>query len=261
MATLAPLVTIGIPTYNRDHLLNRSIDSALRQSYRNIEVRVSDNASTDRTESICEAYCAQDSRFKYARLSSNVGATANFAEVLKNATGEYFLWLGDDDWLDESYVRRCVDELINDSALAIAYGRPKYYRDGIFAHCGSMLEIFDDVWWKRVISYYCNVVDNGMFYGVMRTKAVRKINFNNTMGGDWLLVANLICSGKAKVLRELSVHRELGGASSSPKAILATTKNPVEISHNIDCNECIYGYHFRRDRISRKADTYPILHC
>src|ERR1035437_9224723 len=107
----APLVTIGIPTYNRAEMLRRSIDSALSQDYLMIEVIVSDNASTDETQEVCKEFSKKDGRVKYIKQSSNIGAVANFADVLERASGEYFMWLGDDDWIDASYVSHCVSIL------------------------------------------------------------------------------------------------------------------------------------------------------
>lgn len=226
MATLDPMVTIGIPTYNRCHLLARSIESALRQTYQNIEVVVSDNASTDDTSRVCNRYATQDGRLKYTRLSTNRGATANFSEVLKHASGEYFLWLGDDDWLDEGYVRGCVDELHNQPAVAIVYGTPLYYYSGKFTNRGTIVVIDKQSWWKRVIDYFSKVVDNGMFYGIMRTRDIRSLQLTNTMGGDWFFIANLLCSGTSKHVSELHIHRELGGASVAPESIAKSLQLP-----------------------------------
>src|SRR5262245_40129939 len=92
---ISPLVTIGIPTYNRAHYLRESISAALAQSYSKIEVIVSDNASTDNTKDVVLAL--SDSRIVYSRGEQNVGAENNFARVLQLATGKYFGWLQDDD--------------------------------------------------------------------------------------------------------------------------------------------------------------------
>ena len=99
---LTPKVSIGIPTFNRADLLRRSIESALGQDYPNIEVLVSDNASTDETPAICQGL---GDRIKYFRQSINLGPLTNFSKVLEMASGEFFMWLGDDDWIDASYVR------------------------------------------------------------------------------------------------------------------------------------------------------------
>ena len=210
-----PLVTIGIPAYNRAVLLKRAIESALNQDYDNIEVIVSDNASIDETESICRHFCNMDDRLKYIRQSSNRGAKANFNEVLDKASGQFFMWLGDDDWIDPNYISSCVQQLISDPAIVLVSGSPHYYRSVEKVYGGKVFSLLHDIWWHRVISYYRNVADNGMFYGVMPTALIRNIEIPHTMGGDWVMLANIISIGKAKMISEISVHRELGGMSES----------------------------------------------
>jgi glycosyltransferase involved in cell wall biosynthesis len=210
-----PLVSIGIPTYNRAMLLTRAIESALNQNYENVEVIVSDNASSDDTESICRRYSENDSRLKYIRQSSNRGPAANFTEVLKSASGQYFMWLGDDDWIDLNYVSVCVRHMISNSTMALVYGTTHYYRNGQKTHDGNVFSLLHDKWWQRVLAYYAAVTDNGMFYGVMQTAYMRNIGMQNIMGGDWLMLANVVSLGKAKAIPETAVHRELGGATAS----------------------------------------------
>lgn len=214
-----PLVSIGIPTYNRMELLKRSIKSALIQEYENIEVIVSDNASTDETRNVCLSFRDKDVRLKYFRQQKNVGPNANFDAVLKEASGQYFMWLGDDDWIDASYVSSCVQQFASDPTMALVSGVPRYYRHGEWSHNGKIFSLLDDAWSYRVISYYAQVADNGMFYGLMRTVQIRQLEIPNTMGGDWLLIANIVSLGKARVITEISVHRELGGATASYQKI------------------------------------------
>ena len=214
-----PLVSIGIPTYNRGSLLHRSIDSALSQDFENIEIIISDNASTDETAEVCQSYCARDRRIKYIRQPTNVGPTTNFNEVLKHASGVFFMWLGDDDWIDTSYVRTCAEHLTDDATLALIAGLPKYYRDGREAGRGQVLCLTQNQWYWRVISYYTQVADNGIFYGMMRSADLRDITLRNTMGGDWLLIASVLSRGKAKTTTSTSLHRDIGGLTSSYQRI------------------------------------------
>jgi len=214
-----PLVSIGIPTYNRASLLKRSIESALNQDHENVEVIVSDNASSDQTESICSIYSDMDSRFKYIRHSINRGPTENFSEVLKNSSGQFFMWLGDDDWIDPTYVSTCVQELANDPTMSLVSGVPQYYRLGKKLYAGKVFSLLHPMWWYRVIVYYARVADNGMFYGVMRAAQIRQIEMSHIMGGDWIMIAELVSMGKAKIIPDISVHRELGGATVSYKQI------------------------------------------
>jgi glycosyltransferase involved in cell wall biosynthesis len=216
------LVTIGIPTYNRVTQLKRAIETALGQDYGNIEVIVSDNASTDRTERYCQLCCNEDVRFKYIRQAKNIGPTANFSAVLRVASGEYFMWLGDDDWIDSGYVSSCADELSSDPHISLVSGVPRYYQNDKSTHVGKFFNLLHDSAWRRVIGYYSKVADNGMFYGLMRTEQIQHLKINNSMGGDWLTIASVAFTGKVKTLKGLYVHRELGGATASYRQISET---------------------------------------
>src|ERR1039458_5587870 len=99
-----PLVSIGIPTYNRRQFAVRAVKSALSQTYTNIEVIVSDNASTDDTVEHLSAI--QDERLVILRHSANAGMVANFNSCLSAATGELFLMLSDDDWLEPPAIEK-----------------------------------------------------------------------------------------------------------------------------------------------------------
>lgn len=220
-----PLVSIGIPTYNRASLLRRAIDSALNQDYGNVEVIVSDNASTDETEEVCRGY--QDRRFKYIRQTVNLGPTRNFSEAFVHASGQFFMWLGDDDWIDASYVASCMKEMIADRSVSLVSGLPRYYRNGKWVHDGKRFSLMQNAWWQRVVCYYAQVADNGMFYGLMRTDQLRRVGLTNALGGDWHLIANIAAMGKTKVIPETAVHRELGGATSSYRTITASLGIPA----------------------------------
>jgi glycosyltransferase involved in cell wall biosynthesis len=82
---------------NGERFLGRALDSLLAQEYPNVEIIVSDNASTDRTEEICRQYADQYEQVRYSRSSSNIGMIPNARKVLELARGDYFVWAGDDD--------------------------------------------------------------------------------------------------------------------------------------------------------------------
>ncbi len=102
-----PLVTIGIPTYNRANgNLLKVIERSLAQTWKNIEVVVSDNCSSDRTPELVQAI--RDPRLRYIRQETNIGPTNNFNYCLEVARGEYFLLFHDDDMIDEDFVESCM---------------------------------------------------------------------------------------------------------------------------------------------------------
>lgn len=104
-----PLVSVGIPTYNRPRSLRHTLACLTRQTYRNLEIIVSDNASPDgEVGAVVREFMAVDSRIRYHRQPENLGIVPNYQFVLAQASGEFFMWAADDDEWDPSFVAHCV---------------------------------------------------------------------------------------------------------------------------------------------------------
>ncbi len=99
MIALNPPVSIGLPVFNGERDLVACLDSLLAQTFKDFELIISDNASTDRSNEICRAYASLDSRILYFRQSKNFGGLKNFRFVFERSRSEFFLWLGCDDRL------------------------------------------------------------------------------------------------------------------------------------------------------------------
>jgi len=99
-----PMVSIGMPVFNGEAFLCEAIDSLLEQTFTDFELVISDNASTDETQSICRKYASRDSRIRYIRQPENQGALANFQYVLDNSNGQYFMWAAADDLFDREWL-------------------------------------------------------------------------------------------------------------------------------------------------------------
>ncbi|WP_081851090.1 glycosyltransferase family 2 protein [Bradyrhizobium sp. URHD0069] len=102
-----PLITIAIPTFNRAALLRGCIQSALSQTYANIEILVSNNASTDNTEEVLREF--NDKRLRVLRQETNIGLLPNWNACVAAARGEYVVLLSDDDSICPWLLERCVD--------------------------------------------------------------------------------------------------------------------------------------------------------
>lgn len=109
--------TIGIPTFNRANMLRRAISSALDQTYPNVEVVVSDNASTDDTANVVRSF---GDRVGYHRFHANMGSRANFIKLTELATGEFFSWLQDDDLIFADFAYRAAAGLTQPGVTAYA---------------------------------------------------------------------------------------------------------------------------------------------
>lgn len=115
-----PLVSVLIPTYNRQDFILECINSALNQSYKNIEIIISDNCSTDQTLDICKAAGQKDSRIKVVSTGTNVGPVANWLNCFNNSSGQYIKLLFSDDLLAKDCIERMVPA-IQDPEVGFVY--------------------------------------------------------------------------------------------------------------------------------------------
>lgn len=118
-----PLVSILVPTFNGERFLRPALRSALEQSYREIEVIVGDDASTDRTPEILAAISASDPRVRVIRHESNLGAIDNPLRLLEAARGEYVKFLLHDDVLVTDCVRDLVRGMQSCPDVSLAFSR------------------------------------------------------------------------------------------------------------------------------------------
>jgi glycosyltransferase domain-containing protein len=116
-----PLVSIGVPTYNRPDSLRHALDCITSQTYSNLEIIVSDNASPGpETEQVINSFARRDNRIKHFRQETNIGGDNNFKFVLNEARGKYFAWFADDDACDVNYVAELVSCLESNSNVVLA---------------------------------------------------------------------------------------------------------------------------------------------
>src|SRR4030095_3279504 len=92
-----PRLSVGLPVHNGERFIREALDSLLDQDYRDFELIISDNASTDETGRICAEYAIRDSRIRYFRNSQNIGAARNYSRVFELSHGELFKWAAHDD--------------------------------------------------------------------------------------------------------------------------------------------------------------------
>ena len=118
MTQSPPKVSLGLPVYNGETFLAETLDSLLAQTFDDFELVISDNASTDDSQQICERYAALDPRVRYVRQVENRGAAWNFGEVFRLARGEYFKWCAHDDVCLPEFLAECVKVLDETPSVA-----------------------------------------------------------------------------------------------------------------------------------------------
>ncbi|MDP3842922.1 MAG: glycosyltransferase family 2 protein [Oxalobacteraceae bacterium] len=268
IASVEPLVSICIPTHNRSRTLNRAVDALIRCSYENLEIIISDNASSDDTQSVCAGLTKLDSRVKYFRHAENLGPTTNFEFARAQATGKYFLWLSDDDYLDPDYIRICVYELERDPSLVIASGLGAFHSgDSKPTHFDNVVQPNSLSPLLRAVKFLWSVGDSSTFFGVYRLDHVNDCWIPNCLGGDWAWVADVLLRGRAKMIPTTFNYRQLGGMSYSRRRIASTLSVPswhgyipsFVISVNVASYLAFKSNKYKDKTISKKILIYSLI--
>jgi glycosyltransferase involved in cell wall biosynthesis len=114
-------VTVGFPVYNGGQQFEAALSAIREQTWRNLDILISDNASTDETEGVCRRAAEQDERIRYVRQLKNIGPTANFAFVRHQRRGELFAWAAHDDVRDRTYFEKTTNALIANERAVLAH--------------------------------------------------------------------------------------------------------------------------------------------
>lgn len=229
MNSSTPVVSIGMPVYNSAALISRALDSMLNQSFADFELIISDNASTDRTAEICKAYAAKDSRIRYVRQPTNIGAIKNFEFVLNEAVGEFFMWVADDDLRSEGFLEANLEVMRHDETCVFAAsphclegdeGDPDKWRK--FSLEGDTYErisaFFDDAW-----------VSQGCFYALIRRKYLigHPELFGDHLAFDWAVNIHLLTHGSFKRAKKEWIKIGCNGMSRQEGYVASTRTRPI----------------------------------
>ncbi len=191
------LVSIGLPVYNGEAFLDRTIESFLSQTYEDIELLLCDNASTDRSPEICREWAAKDPRVSFHPSDVNRGASWNFDRSFHLARGEYFKWAAHDDLCDPRFVEACLGVLKDDPGVVVCHTQSdEVYADGSFKrHLESPPEIGSD----RPGARFAVVMGgfNLFVFGVIRASTLSRTRLmDRYVGSDTVLVAELALLGR-----------------------------------------------------------------
>jgi glycosyltransferase involved in cell wall biosynthesis len=204
-----PLVSIGVPVYNGGAGIGRALDGLLRQDYANLEIVISDNASTDETSEICRSFAARDSRVKYTRSDQNRGSSWNFNRVFELSSGKYFMWAAHDDVREPSFVGACVAKLEEQPDAVLCQAHTAMFIEGRSeVLCIAHLNSFEGV--TGLVARYRETLKRfpaTAFYGLYRASAVRKTNvFQPHIATDVAFIQELSIYGRFVQVREVLFH-------------------------------------------------------
>ncbi|MEX0346019.1 MAG: glycosyltransferase family 2 protein [Rhizobiaceae bacterium] len=225
------LVSVGMPIYNRPDLLESRLANVTGQTYKNLEIVISDNASPDpRVQEVAHKYANRDSRIRYLRQNENAGISANFRLVLRESTGKYFAWAADDDEWDDNFVETCV-EGIGRAQLFMPKMAVKHLNSGSIQKTDTPRLSLDEsaaVNAKR----FLNALQPGLIYGLHDREALNRIFRNEDTFdlSDILIVLRAILADGVVVGDGAEYRAGVPGGEYEPKPI-GTEDNPNQFSY------------------------------
>ena len=224
------LVTVGIPTYNRPEGLRRTLECITKQTYKNLEVIVSDNCSPGvETEAVVREYMANDSRIQYFRQKENIGSFFNFQFVQEKAHGEYFMWAADDDDRASNYVETCLQGFQKSEQLVLV----NTFSELIDPESGEVRKVDQGcttiglpapIRYKRYLSsiFKEQAGVGDLIYGLIKYSALRRVTpLPNIISEDHILLARLALEGEFYTIPQPLMRSRPGGLSSKGNKSLA----------------------------------------
>jgi glycosyltransferase involved in cell wall biosynthesis len=222
------LVSVGLPVRNGADRIERVAKSVLAQNHENLELVICDNFSTDDTEELCRGLARQDSRIVYHRHPINVGLLNNFVSAMQLATGAFFRWVGDDDWLAPNCLSRGLDVFGDDHRLLLVTSQVEYTGpEGVkqsAAYNGTELGSDDPITrfceMLRLLNESHLLIDP--LYGLFRREPLARIARRNmlredqvfatklALAGPWGHVSEVLGSRNWSLERPSAVARKLG---------------------------------------------------
>ena len=220
----APLVSVGMPVHNGSGHIERAIESLLRQTFRDFELIIADNASTDNTQALCERYARRDKRVRYIRQPENIGAPRNWNSLVHVAQGTFFKWASASDECAPEFIAKCVAALQADSGAVLAFGRTRFIDED-----GTLLDTYDGDFSVTAstpsarFEYVCShLVLNNAQSGLMRLDDLRKTALDRLYPhGDPVLTAELALHGRCLLLPDVLLFRRTGRGNFTPQRTLA----------------------------------------
>lgn len=235
-----PLVSVGIPTYNRPEGLERTLQCIGQQSYSNLEIIISDNCSTNEDVlPILQKFAAKDSRIQYFRQVSNRSIVPNFQFLLDRASGKYFMWAADDDFWDTNFIETCVLGMEERDDVVLAMPDMKIVNmEGVAQPSSLDRGFMQPNMFIRSFNFVKSKDENKYFFcGLYRTEMVKNIPFNNSWGGDHLFIYEALTKGKFLFLPGQSNFYYYRGGSS-------TNMNRVRKAFNIKSRYYFFEAYF-----------------
>jgi glycosyltransferase involved in cell wall biosynthesis len=214
-----PEVSVGLPVYNGERYLAEAVQSICEQTFRDFELIISDNASTDRTARICQELASQDARIRYIRQPRNIGAARNFDFVARAAQGTFLKWAAANDRCDRTMLAKYLDVMRHEDDVVLCYGRTclidgQSNELGLYEYDLSVEQTRPS---ERFMCVRSRMNLNNAMHGLIRLQRLRQTRIYSRLypSGDLILMAELALYGTFRRLPDVLFYRRMDEGAAS----------------------------------------------
>lgn len=249
MLTNKPLVSIGIPIFNgmstslKNKInLHKSLQSILKQSYKNLEIIISDNCSNDETANIIKKYLKKDKRIIFYKQKKKLHTLENFRFVFQKSSGEYFKFNAHDDMISNNFIDQNIKFLIKNNDYAFS-SSPFSFESNRKKKIVKIKSLDGDLYCRLKYFLKNAVYSQHCFYALFRKKFMEHTIFatrsnqlivnKNIFCLDWLNTIQVLIQGKFKTIKYGKLIIGVNGQSNEndyiEKQINLASKNNLQI--------------------------------
>lgn len=253
-----PKISIIIPVYNTEKYIAKAINSVLNQTFKDFELIIVDDASTDETYNICLEFSKKDTRIRLYKNEKNLGMMPNWNNALEYITGKYWAKLDADDWWEEYFIEDCYNIIANDKNIGMVCGRYIYIdeNDKIIPNSEYQLP-------QEFINKASNFVwrvkkGNGIFVpalaqqgnGLIRTDLLRRLGkYTLLPAGDTEFYFRIGAHYNIYFIDKLYHYHRIWANNFTRTQVLSSGK----LEKNLyDVKQCIFDYYHQQNKISNK---------
>ena len=218
-----PVVTVIIPAYNAEKYIGRCLDSVLKQSFKDFEILVIDDGSTDKTGDIVKRYAENDRRINYVR-QKNEGVARTRNKAMKLAKGDYVAFIDNDDYIDDDYIEALLPREGEDVVMS-GYKRPDENGKIIKEVCLKNVEwskfVVPTPWAKickkdyllnNKIEFLDNNIGEDVYFDLLTVLSTDKIRIVDYVGYNWFFNNKSVSNTKQKNFNNLDVFKLLNSS-------------------------------------------------
>ena len=230
-------VSVIIPVYNAENYISKCLESILNQSYKNIEIVVINDGSTDKSEELIKAYQDKDNRIVYLS-QKNSGPSVARNNGIGHSTGEYLVFIDSDDIAERTYVELLLKKMVSSGADIVCCGYQDISEFGVLNHTDFDFE--NNVTRGSFAEMVCKGTGGVLWGKIFKRKIITqnklKMDKNIFMSEDLIFVLQYVfyCQSFAAIKKYLYNYNRLNETSISSNISMKYIPNHIKVCKRLE---------------------------